>query len=152
MRNNNKIEEIEQLLESYYEGMTSKLDEKRLQKFFRQKYLPEQFAAEKAMFDYFASQQKVKQKKPLLKKRILQWSSVAATVIVVVAIYFQFPRENNLLSNGTYMIKNGIEYNDPELIKKEAFIALESVAMGSEEMQTDEAHSIMMEQLKGFEL
>lgn len=147
------IEEIEQLLESYYEGLTSKLEEKRLHKFFQQKELPDQFAAEKAMFNYFASQQKSKKGgSPIVLKHLLRWSSVAAVVAIAFALYIQFPSRNSLLSSGNYMIKNGVVYNDPEMIKKEAFSALESVAMESESVQTDEAHSIMVEQLKGFEL
>lgn len=143
---------IETLIEAYFDGETTVKEERKLHRFFQQKNLPEQFRAEKAMFDYFAAEKAAKTiKKPIYRQLILRWSSVAAVVAIVASIYFHKPNDHALMSSGNYMIRDGVVSNDPALIRQEAMNALEAVSSQSNETATDEAHSIMLEQLSGFD-
>lgn len=142
---------IEKLVEAYFEGETTVKEERMLHRFFQQKNLPEQYRAEKAMFDYFAAEKAAKTiKKPIYRQMILRWSSVAVVVAIVASVYFHKPNDHSMISSGNYVIRDGVVYNDPALIRQEAMNALESVASQSNETATDEAHSIMVEQLSGF--
>jgi hypothetical protein len=53
------IQEAEVLLEKYYDGLTSKEEERLLHDFLAREDVPARFHAEKAMFGYFDNQKKV---------------------------------------------------------------------------------------------
>lgn len=98
-----ELTKIENLLEAYFEGNTSLDQERILQNYFTQAYVPTHLQQYKAMFDYFSiskaetSTQKI-QLNPKKKTWKLIWLPVAASVILLFAIYKIIPNTNSFTS------------------------------------------------------
>ena len=148
-------ERIDNLLENYFDGKTTVNEEKELRNFFSQKQIPDKYKAEKAMFDFFAASKAPKViKKPLYKMLWVQSVAVSAVVVLAFGLFLQMPQGQVLLSGGSYVIKDGIVYSDPQIVHDEALKALDAVSGGAESKpkstENDEAQTIMLEQLSQF--
>jgi len=92
---------IENLLDKYFEAKTSIEEEKTLQKYFSQAFVPSHLKEYKAMFSYFAANKSETSKKPIKivsakssKKdsKRFNWLSVSAAILLLFAtIYFLKP-------------------------------------------------------------
>ncbi len=94
-----ELVKIENLLEKYFEGNTSLEDEKVLQTYFAQAYVPAHLQEYQAMFAYFSknkaevSTQQI-QVKPVKKTWQLGWMSIAAAMLILFSIaYVLIPKE-----------------------------------------------------------
>lgn len=108
-------EDIDRLLEQYYEGLTSVEEESLLQAWLSQLDVPARFDADKALFGYFAGQKH----KPVRKVNVLRfaaWSSAAAAVLALLLI------TGNAINKDTdnYVFIQGKKYTNLTLAKKEA--------------------------------
>jgi len=113
------IQEAVILLDKYYEGLTSGEEEKLLHTFLSQKRLPEQFNADKAILNYFASQKK-KSKVQIVP--LLRWTSIAASVIIgLLAVNFWVSGKS-----GSYAYIDGKKITNMEQIKEQAFASMRS--------------------------
>ena len=102
-----ELNRIETLLEKYFQGETSVLEEKELKNYFSSLDVAQHLEQYKPLFGYFseAKDQEFKQTIPLqAKKRNVRWLSIAASVVVLLGIstftYLHQPEETNDL--GTY--------------------------------------------------
>ena len=102
-----ELNRIETILEKYFQGETSVLEEKELKNYFSSSNVAQHLEQYKPLFGYFseASEQEFKQTIPLQsKKRNVKWLSIAASVIVLLGIstftYLYQPQKTNDL--GTY--------------------------------------------------
>lgn len=148
-------EDIDRLLERYYEGLTSVKEETLLQAWFSQPDVPTRFDADKAMFGYFARQKN----RPAKKANVLRfaaWSSVAAAVLAFLLMTSNgINRENN-----DYVFIQGKKYTNLTLAKKEAQTILSLLSEQQDEVSKsssllNEGDKVIQEQLDllgGFEL
>ena len=87
-----ELAKIEKLLDAYFEGNTSLEEERILRNYFTQDIVPANLQEYKLMFDYFAnskaevSSQPI-QVKPIKKAWNLKWLSIAASLLLLFAIY-----------------------------------------------------------------
>ncbi len=125
-RNIISLQEVEKLIEKYYEGETSVAEENRLRKYLSGKNVPAKFEAEKAIFGYFANEKK---KSVNLRPGALKWvSSVAAVAAVFLGILFI-----NLPSATSYAYVDGKKITD-----KKEIIALAQTTVGNLVSEMDE--------------
>jgi hypothetical protein len=118
-----ELDKIERILEKYFEGETSIMEEKELKDYFASSNVAQHLEHYKPMFGYF-SQGKQEQYKAVIplqttKRKIASWISIAATVIVLLGVgTFTFMNYNATKSQdlGTY--------NDPEVAFRETQKAL----------------------------
>ncbi|MCL1934099.1 MAG: hypothetical protein FWF53_09860 [Candidatus Azobacteroides sp.] len=113
------IQEAEVLLHKYYEGFTSGEEEKRLCTFLSQKHLPEQFMADKAILNYFASQRKKSRISiiPLLRRTSIA-ASIVIGLLIVHFLIFDKPR--------SYAYIDGKKVTNKEQIKEQALASIQS--------------------------
>ena len=89
---------IEKLLDKYFEGETSIAEENALKEYFAKKEVPEHLKQYQAMFAYFAQNKKETapqniQVKPVKKTWYMQWAAKVAVVILLLAIgYALYPK------------------------------------------------------------
>ena len=87
-----ELAKIENLLEAYFDGNTNIEEERILQKYFSQEIVPVHLQEYKLMFDYFAKNKAEKsnqtiQVTPKKKTWKMNWLSIAASLILLFAIY-----------------------------------------------------------------
>ena len=89
---------IEKLLDKYFEGETSIAEENALKEYFAKKEVPEHLTHYQAMFAYFAQNKKETapqniQVKPVKKTWYMQWAAKVAVVLLLLAIgYALYPK------------------------------------------------------------
>lgn len=129
-RNIITIQEVEKLIEKYYEGETSVAEEQQIREFLAGKNVPAQFEAEKAIFGYFESE---KQKKPVrFTPNFLKWSAVASVVAVAVFIAVLFT--NQPVSTG-YAYVDGRKITNKEVIRSLALTTVSQLATANNELE-----------------
>lgn len=136
-----ELDKIEILLEKYFEGETSIVEENQLKDYFSSSDVAQHLQQYKPLFGYFsaARQQEFTQVVPLIsknraKKRTTMWLSIAASVVVLLGAgtftYFNYDT-NQQQDLGTY--------DDPEVAFRETQKALsllsENVNVGIESVQ-----------------
>lgn len=83
--------EIEKLLDKYFEGTTSVLEETRLKTYFNQEAVADHLISYAPMFQYFskAKEERFTKQVPLRgTRKVYQWASVAAAVVLAFGAYF----------------------------------------------------------------
>ncbi len=150
-----KTNDIEQLIERYFDGETTIAEEKKLHKFFAQKEVPEQFRAEKAMFNHFARQKAARQpKRAKLIPMLMRWSAVAAVIMGVAWFMLKPTNEVILIGGAGYVIVNGKIITDPNTVQEHALKALDDVSCSPKKKRSNvrsaEAEQLMKEQLRMF--
>ncbi|MEZ7499936.1 hypothetical protein QO200_14450 [Flavobacterium sp. Arc3] len=120
-----ELNKIEILIEKYFEGQSSIVEEKELREYFASAEVAPHLKQYAPIFAYFsqAAGQEFKQKvmelpKPQSKKRNKVWLSIAASVVVMVGAgsYLYFDSEVSNQELGTY--------DNPEVAMKETQKAL----------------------------
>ncbi len=149
-----KINNIDDLIEKYFDGETSVAEEKILHVFFKQKNLPDTYRAEKAMFDHFVREKAARMSKQVVfTPKVLRWAAVAAMVSGTVwVINQQINHLPSLMGSRSYAIIDGQLYTDAKTVKEHAMKALADVTNGtSKKASSNEAEQLMKEQLCLFE-
>jgi len=94
------LNNIEQLLEKYEDGLTTLKEEAQLKDYFKQETVAPHLEHYKAIFGYYiANQQETFTKNvPLNAKNNykIKWLSVAAVAVLMVGIYFNRPKEDTI--------------------------------------------------------
>ena len=146
-----RFEDIDELIEKYFEGETSVAEEKELHRFFRQKHLPDKYRAEKAMFDHFANEKEAKApRRARIIPQVVRWTAIAAAIIGSVWIINRKEESAHPLI-GSYVIIDGTTYTNPKKVREHALKALDDVTMGQKSPADEEAEKLMKEQLSLFE-
>ncbi|MEX0359845.1 MAG: hypothetical protein AB3N10_02550 [Allomuricauda sp.] len=86
-----ELDNIEKLLEKYFEATTTVAEEQTLQAYFSQKEVASHLEQYKSMFSYFsmAKEERYTKQVPLKPRRnYYKWLSVAAVVVLTFGIYF----------------------------------------------------------------
>ena len=146
-----RFEDIDVLIEKYFEGDTSVAEEKQLRRFLQQKHLPEKYRAEKAMFDHFAREKAAKEpRRARIIPQVVRWTAIAAAIIGSVWIINRNEEPDHPLI-GSYVIIDGTTYTNPQKVREHALKALDDVTIGQKSPSDEEAEKLMKEQLSLFE-
>jgi len=124
------LQKIEQLITRYENGETTTAEEKVLYDFFSQKEIPFHLRSYKAFFQFleFSQQEKlpdkdfdkkllsaIKNKKkisrPVRIRKMYRWAGIAASIIILLGIYFQFGIRNPIMNSGVDDLKNIKEFD-----------------------------------------
>ncbi|MDR3142688.1 MAG: hypothetical protein LBU37_13330 [Tannerellaceae bacterium] len=145
---------IDELLDKYFEGETSKEEERQLRAFFASGKAPQRLAVYKPMFACFDEEirkeremrkereereiwemrekrEKREKSKPAIgwRRRVVLCGTAAACLALALGItQFFFPPGPCLLCSGNYVVVNGRCYTDIQKVKELAFDALQEVA------------------------
>jgi len=86
-----ELDNIEKILEKYFEANTTAAEEKSLREYFSQEEVAPQLEQYKPIFAYFskAKQERFTKQVPLKpRKNYYKWLSIAAVAVVAFGIYF----------------------------------------------------------------
>lgn len=131
----------EELIDRFFEGLTSNREEKELYAFFAQENIPEYLQKYKPVFAYFETG--IRDEKPVdfmkvssqpKKKRIWIWSGIAASLLLVTGLRILHPEDSEHFNpyEGSYIIRKGVKISDPEIIRPEIERSLYRVSMQGE--------------------
>jgi len=142
MRKIIKIQETEMLLKRYYEGITTGDEEKTLYDFLSQKNLPEQYYADRAILNYFASQKK---KGKIRIIPLVKWTSIAASIItgILITSFFLTGKTDS------YAYIDGKKVTSMERIKMEALASIQSWSNSDNDTNSN-TEEIINQQLQLF--
>lgn len=133
---------IKELIDCFFEGLTSNREEKELYAFFAQENIPEYLQKYRPVFAYFENG--IRDEKPNgftpkvssqpKKKRIWIWSGIAASLLLVIGlrIFHPWDRAHFNPYEGSYIIRKGVKISDPEIIRPEIERSLYRVSMQEE--------------------
>ena len=122
----NEIIEIRELLDRYYEGESSDADEQRLREYFTADGVAAELQPYRSIFAYLKHE---KEKFSVVSfqfsavKPVKWWYAAAAAVACLIAGTFfvrEFQPAPKNLCTGTYVMVNGICYDDMALVRKYA--------------------------------
>jgi len=125
----NEIVEIKELLDEYYEGETTDADEQRLREYFISDRVAVELQPYRSIFAYLKHEKEKFQVSGLkfevsgLKFQISRWWYAAAAVACLIAGTFlvrEFQTKPENLCTGTYVMINGVCYDDLALVRKYA--------------------------------
>lgn len=122
----NNIKHIENLLERYFEGLTTLEEEEQLQHYFLSEDVAPHLAQYRPIFYYFASEKNQELApefaKTNLKRSIYNWILVAAIFVLFAGLFFTWKQSINSSQDlGTF--------DDPEVAMAETLKALEMVSL-----------------------
>ena len=133
----NKYIEIKELLNRYYEGETTDADEQRLREYFTSDEVDERLQPYSAIFAYLKHEKEHPAKEaaiitlPAIEQRRIKWRYVAAAAVACLLVATFLVREHQpapqIACTGTYVMINGICYDDMALVRKYATEAIDMV-------------------------
>jgi len=125
---------IENLLERFFEGTTTNQEEKQLYDFFTKEEIPDELKKYKPVFEYFHSGiiketadekkgQNIIRKKYALhyKKIIYAIGGIAASILILFSVYSLLNHREKSFNpyEGSYIVRNGIRITDIDAIQPE---------------------------------
>jgi len=126
----NEYKHIEDLLERFFDGKTSNVEEQELYTFFSEKDIPEHLIQYKPVFHYFEStifdefseikKEELPKGNIKIKPILMSIAGIAASVILILSCW-NFYQDNTVsdLYEGSYIIENGIRISDVKQIKSQ---------------------------------
>ena len=152
---------IKALLERFFEGQTTVNEEQELYRFFTKADLPEELAHYKPVIQYFenglaedlgvmpsttgvtrssmqVSHDSMEVKRSSKRKRRIVWSSVAASILIMLlsSLYFFRTTDSSDPFEGSYIIRNGERITDLNLIRPELEATIQKALL--QEQETDQ--------------
>ena len=120
--------EIKKLLNRYYEGESTDAEEQRLREYFSSNKVAAELQPYRSIFAYLQEQKsEIKNRK---SKIINWWYAAAAAVACLLTATFlihEFQPKPQVLCEGTYVMINGICYDDLALVRKHATETIDMV-------------------------
>jgi len=125
---------IEQLLEPYFEGLTSAEEEAKLRRFFMSDDVPDNLMMYKPLFVYFDSEiTKSHPKSSYARTTIILWlSGAAACTAILIGSFFITTQQNRCPEKGNYVMIDGRCHTDAATIRKTMQMTLQEVSDGNE--------------------
>ena len=120
--------EIKELLNRYYEGESTDADEQCLREYFSSDNVAAELQPYRSIFAYLQEQ---KSKSENQKSKIINWwyAAAAAVACLLTATFLihEFQPKPQALCEGTYVMINGVCYDDLSLVRKYATEAIDMV-------------------------
>lgn len=150
-----ELKVIENLLEKYWEGETTRSEEKVLMDFFTNESIPSHLQKAAALFIYYSKQKAIEIKNPGFDEKSiakinpekyssLLWWKIAASVLIICASVFLIYRINDKMRDEDQIVENTVSYEDPEKAYEETkkALLLISAKLNTPEKYTDEIGKI----------
>ncbi|MDR1676472.1 MAG: hypothetical protein LBR86_08410 [Tannerella sp.] len=141
----NEYQEIEKLLERFFEGRTSGEEEQRLYRFFAQDALPEQWRRYRSLFGYFETalaeecrlpDSNLRLLPPPRRRRRMVWVGVAALLAGVLAGILLLKESTRFDPyEGSYIVRDGVHITDPKQIRPELEATVRDVMQQQEQQE-----------------
>lgn len=122
------MNDIDKILEKYFDGETSLEEEKILRQYFRQPKIEERHKIYIPMFNFFSGERKeagIEKKKK--KIPVYAWLSVAASILILLTIKSVHTNMENEAAQSMLYI-NGKKITNMQTINTEALISIENVS------------------------
>ena len=121
--------DIEQLIERYFEGLTTSEEEATLRRFFTSDEVPEKMQMHKPLFVYFDAEINASLTPPRhhLKPYIYWLSSVAASAAILIGLFVFNLQRTDYPRNSNYVMIDGQCYTDEATIRTATINSLRSV-------------------------
>ena len=133
----NEHVEIKKLLDRYYEGETTDADEQRLREYFTSGEVAAEWQPYRAIFaclqherEHFSEEPATVVLPAIQAHRVNWWYAVAAAVACLLVVTFlahEYQPATQTACVGTYVVINGICYDDLALVKKYATEAIDMI-------------------------
>jgi len=147
IKHKNEFSKLDQLIERYYEGLTTGKEEKQILNFLSQPDLPKRFDVEKEIFGYFDQKKKKPHTRILPYFRWAAAAAIAATVIISLHVFMNTNPSN-------YVCINGKKIYDVHQIKFQALESLSDVSTKTNEVEDGfknlNDHDLIKQQLDVF--
>lgn len=137
------MKDIEKLLDKYFEGETTCEEERELRRFFIKGLVPEHLQMYHPMFAFFEAEhaenvrtsvsiQPEKKKKTFRHYLTYTLGTVAATLLLVMGVSGIYRHYSP--TSASYVIIDGKQYTDADLIREQAKAAFRDVSFSEEEV------------------
>jgi hypothetical protein len=139
--------DIEQLINKYFEGLTSLEEERRLREYFQGEEVAEEWKTYQPLFQYFSSEiENVRKEKKASgngKIKIIRWCSIAAAACLLLFFGLKpaFYSPENLSASSLIYI-DGKKYTNIELIQTETIKALENLSEGNDDIYSSQIEAL----------
>jgi hypothetical protein len=148
--------EIEQLIEQYFDGLTTAEEEATLRRFFMSEEVPEKMKMYKPLFVYFDAEIKTsKTIRPRNRKAYVLWlSGVAACAAIFIGSLILSLQRTECPLDGNYVMIDGRCYTDDVTIRSATIRSLHSVMEDGYLISDDKSVNVMEViegQLKDFD-
>jgi len=136
-----KYKEIEDLLERFFEGGTSNMEEEQLYRFFAGRDIPEHLLRYKPVFSYFETGVKdefVEKVVPVRRLQRSKWfilGGIAAALLALILLNLFYTQKPFNPYEGSYIVRNGVRITDPEIIRPELEATIRRVLQQEEKMK-----------------
>ena len=132
---------IKELLDRYYEGETTDAEEQRLREYFSSDDIAAELQPYRSIFAYLGHEKEVSRFRASpsefrissFKNQKSKWwyAAAAAVACLLTATYLvhEFQPKPQALCEGTYVVINGICYDDLSLVRKYATEAIDMITM-----------------------
>ena len=148
--------DIEQLIERYFEGLTTSEEEATLRRFFTSDEVPEKMQMYKPLFVYFDTEINTLQTPPHrhLKPYIYWLSGVAASAAILIGLFVFNLQRTDYPRNSNYVMIDGQCYTDEATIRTATINSLRSVLENEYPIANNQSVNItdiIESQLKDFD-
>ena len=142
---------IQELIDKYFEGLSSLEEEEMLREYFRGENIPEEWKIYPPIFQYFDDERshiarETTPRPPIAHRSprtLYLWLSAAACVLLFFGLKFIFTDKNtNHLSADSTIYINGKKYSDIELIQTETLKVLENVLENREDAYASQVEAL----------
>jgi len=115
------MDNIQELIDKYFEGLTSADEEATLRRFFTSGNVPEQLTMYKPLFEYFEDAIKeteinTKKRFRINKKTMLWITSAAACIALLIGMFHFSTVQKRCPAGSNYVIIDGRCYTDADMI------------------------------------
>ena len=138
-----------ELVEKYFDALTTQQEEQELKKFLVTPAADAQcFNEIKVVMGYFATQKAIKKRAKSHVPNIAKWSAVAAAIVAIAATFAWNSRSNE--ENICIAYVNGIKYTDEAMVMKEMQQTFCMMRNTAEEYSIEEQLNDMFNTINSF--
>ncbi len=132
----NNIEEVKSILERYYDGESTDVDEQRLREYFSSGDVAPELQPYRSIFAYMqqVKEQPVAEECPIVEikpryRPIMWYAAAGIAACLLITGLLTLKQEEPIVTSctGTYVVVNGICYDDLSLVGKHAAEAIDDV-------------------------
>ena len=132
----NEIAEVKKMLDRYYEGESTDADEQRLRKYFTSDEVVAELQPYRSIFACLQHEREYLSEEPIVitlptvqPRRVKWWYAAAAVACLFVATFLvhEYQPASQTACVGTYVMINGVCYDDLALVKKYATETIDMV-------------------------
>jgi hypothetical protein len=132
---------MQELIDRYFEGLTSLKEEKKLRMYFSCADIPDELKMYSPIFRYFAEERQKTAKKRRHAGRTVITSAAAACVLLFFGLRYIYI-DGNELPEGSAIYIDGYKYNDVELIRTVTVDVLENMSENCDDVYSSQIEAL----------